>query len=91
MTLQNESRNMIYSSPNKSLQAPTDQDIREMRHHVHCKEHNGVVGFQIPTARICTPAQSAPLTTLFLQVPPPLLSVQPATLQLTPQLTQQSI
>ena len=48
VTVPDDNGNMISSSPNTSLKAPTDQDIREMRHHVYCKQHDGAVGYHVP-------------------------------------------
>ena len=100
--LQDENGNTIYSTPNKFLQAPSNQVIREMRHHVHCKEHNGVVGYHASSAPICTSTQLTPPNASFSHYPAPFSHTQQmtsqhpllvsslSTLQSTPQSTQPS-
>ena len=36
---------------NDVLQPPKDQDLRHMRHHVRCQDHNGVIGYYPPTCQ----------------------------------------
>ena len=39
-------RRAICQSPNDMYNSPEDQTIRNMRHHVHCKDHGGIVAIE---------------------------------------------
>ena len=62
--------NTVASSPNTSLEAPSDQALREMRHHVYCKEHNGAVGYHVPSIQPSMPTR--PITPLTRPVVSPI-------------------
>ena len=81
VTLQDENSNTTYSIPNEFLHAPNDQVIREMQHHIHYKEHDGVFGHHVPSTPLCNPTQSTPPNTSFSNIPTPFSQAQ----QISPQ------
>ena len=38
---------------NDILQPPKDQDLRNMRHHIHCQDLNGVIGYYPQVCQVC--------------------------------------
>ena len=49
---------------NNVLIPPRDQDLRHMRHHVHCQNLHGVVGYYPSNGNICSPDQNGTAETI---------------------------
>ena len=45
LSVYGETREHLVFKINDVLQSPRDQDLRNMRHHVHCQDLNGVIGY----------------------------------------------